>query len=236
MTFGEYLKLKREEHGWTQPEAASRIGIEQSYLSKLETGKSYPSEDVFDRLIEGFNFSVADVADTVSSAELTRLRNLRDVRSYLLDQQSRTQKVARVWLISSVAMLTLGGASLGLHTLAQDTEIREYRYISYGVLSLDEPVDAFDAVINRSASSGATPTAASQLRAEMTSRLDIDEVVLNTDRGRWYFESFENGRRRYALADSDTIRTPSPLRWFFVPALAFLFGAVGCFIISFRWR
>lgn len=36
MKFGDYLKQKRAERGWTQPEAASHVKIEQSYLSKLE--------------------------------------------------------------------------------------------------------------------------------------------------------------------------------------------------------
>lgn len=36
MKFGEYLKNQRTELGWTQPDAAAKAGIEQSYLSKLE--------------------------------------------------------------------------------------------------------------------------------------------------------------------------------------------------------
>ena len=36
MKFGEYLKSQRDARGWTQPMAAEKIGIEQSYLSKLE--------------------------------------------------------------------------------------------------------------------------------------------------------------------------------------------------------
>ena len=54
MKFGEYLKNRRTELGWTQPDAASKAGIEQSYLSKLETGKSFPSEDVYQRLVGAF--------------------------------------------------------------------------------------------------------------------------------------------------------------------------------------
>ena len=52
MKFGDYLRQARETRQWTQPEAAARAGIEQSYLSTLETGKSYPSEEVFGRLVE----------------------------------------------------------------------------------------------------------------------------------------------------------------------------------------
>ncbi|MBO6796341.1 helix-turn-helix transcriptional regulator [Maricaulis sp.] len=51
MKFGDYLRQCREAKGWTQPEAARHADIEQSYLSKLETGRSYPSEDVYSRLV-----------------------------------------------------------------------------------------------------------------------------------------------------------------------------------------
>ncbi len=40
MRFGEKLKELRNEKEWTQPEMAEAIGIEQSYWSKLENGKS----------------------------------------------------------------------------------------------------------------------------------------------------------------------------------------------------
>lgn len=50
MKFGVYLRSLREKAGWTQPEAAEKIEIEQSYLSKLETGKCFPSEDIFSKL------------------------------------------------------------------------------------------------------------------------------------------------------------------------------------------
>jgi len=62
MKFGDYLRQKREDRGWTQPEAAAKARIEQSYLSKLETGRSYPSDDVFERLVE-------EVAEATAEAE-----------------------------------------------------------------------------------------------------------------------------------------------------------------------
>ena len=76
MQFGDYLRQTREEKGWTQPDAAAKIGIEQSYLSKLETGKSYPSEDVFARLIEAYEINIAHLSETVASSELSKLREI----------------------------------------------------------------------------------------------------------------------------------------------------------------
>jgi transcriptional regulator with XRE-family HTH domain len=59
MNFVEYLKNRLAEPGWTQPAAAAKARIEQSYLSKLETGKPVPSEEVCQRLVEAFGINTA---------------------------------------------------------------------------------------------------------------------------------------------------------------------------------
>ena len=72
MKFGDYLRQKREEKNWTQPEASAAAGIEQSYLSKLETGKSWPSEDVFARVASVYGIEVDDMVRRVASSERSR--------------------------------------------------------------------------------------------------------------------------------------------------------------------
>jgi len=47
MNIGEKIKQLRTEKNLTQPQLAEAIGIEQSYLSKLENDKSTPSADIF---------------------------------------------------------------------------------------------------------------------------------------------------------------------------------------------
>jgi transcriptional regulator with XRE-family HTH domain len=50
MSFQENLRTLRLTRGFTQPALAEKADIEQSYLSKLENGRSKPSEDVLTRL------------------------------------------------------------------------------------------------------------------------------------------------------------------------------------------
>ncbi|WP_199610272.1 helix-turn-helix domain-containing protein [Flocculibacter collagenilyticus] len=50
MDLANKLVLLRKEKGWTQAMAAKNISIQQSYLSKLENGHYYPSEDVLKKL------------------------------------------------------------------------------------------------------------------------------------------------------------------------------------------
>lgn len=58
MSLAGNLKHWRQVRGLTQPELAERAGIEQSYLSKLENGRSSPSENVRQRLAEALNVEV----------------------------------------------------------------------------------------------------------------------------------------------------------------------------------
>ncbi len=79
MKFGEKLKELRNEKGMTQPEMAEAIGIEQSYLSKLENDKSLPSRDTFVRILEVFELGIADVVDELDPSSKNQLRQLSEV-------------------------------------------------------------------------------------------------------------------------------------------------------------
>lgn len=50
MLLGQQLRDKRNELGWTQGVAAQKIGIQQSYLSKLENNQFIPSESVLEQI------------------------------------------------------------------------------------------------------------------------------------------------------------------------------------------
>ena len=52
MSFEENLRTLRLSRGLTQPMLAEKADIEQSYLSKLENGRSRPSEEVLTRLAQ----------------------------------------------------------------------------------------------------------------------------------------------------------------------------------------
>lgn len=50
MQIGQQLREKRTALGWTQGVAAQKIGIQQSYLSKLENNQFIPSQEVLEQL------------------------------------------------------------------------------------------------------------------------------------------------------------------------------------------
>lgn len=233
MKFGDYLRQCREEKGWTQPEAAARADIEQSYLSKLETGRSYPSEEVYNRLIEAYGIDTADLAAKVSAAEIENLREVKQVRGAVIAREKRTLSIARGWMLAGLAFLMMGGASLGLAVTAEDQEYVVYHYRSDGVLRMDESLDSFDIVRDRFA---LDQTEQRDVQSAMVARLDEVRLPRREFMGRSYVTEEEGGRRYFQLVEDEAVSIRSPLRWFLVPALAFLVGSFGAFFISFRWK
>lgn len=67
MTLGEKLRALRSTSGWTQPEFARKLGIEQSYLSKLENDKSIPSTEMFDKLCTAYEVTPDEMLKGLNS-------------------------------------------------------------------------------------------------------------------------------------------------------------------------
>jgi transcriptional regulator with XRE-family HTH domain len=236
MKFGDYLRQKREARGWTQPDAANKAGIEQSYLSKLETGKSYPSEDVYARLVAAYEIDADELVRQVGSAEVAKLREIGEVRAAVLDAQNGRKTFERGWMVAGLFCLTASGACLGLFLLAKDTVRTEWDYVSLGVLSEGEPLEAFDIALAELDQSDPNYDAKMKQRNAMIPRLDQKKLTSRGNFGFNFIEKVDKGLRYYRLQTSRKVEEPSPLHWFLVPALALFAAAVGCGNLSLRWK
>lgn len=215
MRFGDHLRELRQDRRWTQPDAASRIGIEQSYLSKLESGRSFPSEDVFASLVQVYGIDPKDLTDKLFPAELDRLRDISLVRASLLERERRSEKHSRNWLLAGIILMAIGGGSLGLVVLGKETVVELYKYKSEGIIVEADGTAEDDEAI----------APADLLYRDIE---DYKDVV--------FFEDAPEGRRVWRFYGADTDVRPSPLRWFLVPSLMAIFGAFGCFFASYRSR
>lgn len=83
MKLGEKLRKQREQRQWTQPQAAEAIGIEQSYLSKLENNHSVPSVEIFRRIVDTYETNVAEIMDGIDPGTFTHLTQITDVADFL---------------------------------------------------------------------------------------------------------------------------------------------------------
>lgn len=236
MKFGDYLKQKREKLHWTQPEAAAQIDIEQSYLSKLETGKSYPSEEVFSRLITAYRIDTTDMSEQVSSTDLDKLKEIKEVRTAVLNHRKSERTMIRGWLVAGLALLIFGGACLGLSLILPNQETQEFHYRSTGVLLPGESLNAFDIIDWNIRPDNPDYDNLHKRQSAMTQRIDQKYQVLTNHLDRNFIEDVDNGKRYYELYDDRVVSNISPLRWLLAPAFMLMMGSIGCFFISFRWQ
>ena len=232
MKFGDYLKKLRTERGWTQPEAASRAGIEQSYLSKLENGKSIPSSDIYKKLVDIYDIQTRDMAGVLFPAELDRLRGIDSLREILLENARARQAMPRRWLIAGLAALVVGGGFVGLSRVEEARTVQQFIYQSDGVILPDESSDIF-------ANLDEEPNPAVERvvdREKLLRRLDERTQVTQEMRGPEFTERTVKGRRVWRLVGGAERLVPAKYRWALVPGLALIAGGLGCFFLAWRWR
>lgn len=58
MTFGQKMKIRRQELGYTQVELAERVHTTQPYISRLEKGNFNPSMKMIINIATALNISV----------------------------------------------------------------------------------------------------------------------------------------------------------------------------------
>jgi len=71
MTPGQHIRQRRKARGWTQAEAASRLGRCQSVWSDLERDEHSPTVGMLERVAAVLGCSVADLLP-VSGDEIER--------------------------------------------------------------------------------------------------------------------------------------------------------------------
>lgn len=61
MDLAKKLLQHRKRMGWTQAIAAKNIAIQQSYLSKLESGQYHPSDEVINKLCSAYSIKAEEL-------------------------------------------------------------------------------------------------------------------------------------------------------------------------------
>ena len=143
MNFGEKLRRLRNDKDLTQPEAAEAMGIEQSYLSKLENDKSLPSNDVLTRILDVFGLEIGDLVNDLSQGARNQLRQLPDVADHFNRQKQLLIGNRQRWLVVSTLLLSLGIAFVyagNVHLFFSDIV---YEYKSHGVVLEGESKEIF---------------------------------------------------------------------------------------------
>lgn len=143
MNLGDKLRQLRHDRGLTQPGLAEAMGIEQSYLSKLENDKSVPSGAMLQRILDVFGIDVAGLVDDLDEGVRNQLRQIPEVAAYLNGRRRRSFELRRRWIVVSGLLVSFGAglAFAGASGLFYADFVYQYR--SDGVVLEGEPREVF---------------------------------------------------------------------------------------------
>lgn len=240
MKFGDFLKKNREAKKWTQPEAASNIGIEQSYLSKLENNKAVPSADIFQRLMNAYSFDVRQICHQVEDSELEKLKDIVLIRDFIIANKKRTQKMRHLWLLAGLVAITIGAGLVTYGIAIRQDVALEYLYESKGLINPGEPKFLFAEMPSYEdfSTSSRLPAVLKNLQSNpLYQRLDFEQTISLVYRGDFYDESIQStGQiRRFVMLKQRVIPTTDRFIKILSIGVMFLAGGCACFFICKRW-
>jgi transcriptional regulator with XRE-family HTH domain len=231
MDFGEKLKTLRHQRNWTQPEAAEQVGIEQSYLSKLENGKSCPSPEIFDRLLEAYELDETKMLAELSTKSRAQLKTIPRVSGHLASIKASQLRVHRAWLLGALMLIGMGAFFVAgsYYELFGDNRIYEYR--SKGIVLAGESVDVFNNW--REVSRGGEEFAS--MEKQMYERLDEELLVSWDFRGTQFNVPVDGGSRTYDLGEV-IHRVSTPNRVTAALGIAFVLMGLVSLYLSRAWK
>lgn len=253
MKFGSFVKNQREKRELTQPQAAESIGIEQSYLSKLETAKSFPSPEIYARIKQFYDFKNEDLVESVDEHELEKMQDIDELRAARLHRLKRQNTHAKRWLICAFISLLLSGFFFAFYIVGEH-KISTYHYRSLGVLYPQETKHSF-AISQRSLIDPKKFPEGYTEQQKMLARLDIVDVFHSEFRGDDYTVALEqtqandkaedktrNKRRVFELQNfavqghEHKVPRNAHAIYFMIPAIVFLLSTLMSIFMSYRWK
>lgn len=147
MNFGERLKQLRQSKDWSQPDLAERIGIEQSYLSKLENDKSVPSPDMLSRILEAFDIDIETLLHGMDESEISNhLKSIPLVNGHMQAQKEEAQRKRNRWVITSGILCVLGITTIVMGFGFMENPIAIYDYESEEIVPNGGAGETFDSL------------------------------------------------------------------------------------------
>lgn len=144
-TLGQQLKQLRNNKKLSQPEFAEQVGIEQSYLSKLENDKSIPSNEIFRSLLIALDLSIDEfMKPLVSSHDKARLIQIPDVEVWFKSKAVKSSAAQRKIIYLAMFLIAFGCALFYAGHKNYVFNERFYEYRSIGIIKNDEPLNVFN--------------------------------------------------------------------------------------------
>ena len=96
LLLGKRIKELRKQNGFTQDYLAEKLNIEPRQLSKLETGRNYPSFETIMALLETFNITFEELTD------FGHLKEDENIKSKMFEELDRldSEKIRYLYKIT----------------------------------------------------------------------------------------------------------------------------------------
>lgn len=240
MNIGDRIKQIRADKNLTQPQLAEMIGIEQSYLSKLENDKSIPSAEIFQSLLKGLEMTAADFLQGIDKDSMYKqLKHIPEVANHLTAQTTIKVHSVKKWLYTS-AVLCIVGLTLivaGYRGLIFTNSIYEYQ--SLGITKHDEPKELFwdERIRHVFLVKTIWPDVAqhNETKTFESQRRDIQINLKNEYIGESYVEKVDGGFRMFKLIGNRQEENINN-RWLMLTGFLLTFCGIFGFITEYRLR
>jgi transcriptional regulator with XRE-family HTH domain len=77
-TLGQFIREKREELDLSLRELARRVGVSAAFMSDIELGRRYPSDDIFEKLSKPLEVTVDELKRYDSRPPVEELKRITD--------------------------------------------------------------------------------------------------------------------------------------------------------------
>ncbi|WP_223789977.1 helix-turn-helix domain-containing protein [Marinicella meishanensis] len=232
MKLSEKIKLLRTQEQLTQPELASKAGIEQSYLSKLENDKGTPSFDVINKIAQAFDLSGMELINSLSQSYIEQhLSHIPEVAAEYASIKHRQLRRLKWRFIWSSAVVVLGVGLFFIGSQGVLFPAVEYIYESPGVIKPGETVYQYQSheieAINETREQA-------QLRTQNNrDRLDLHFLTVADYAGNTFIAEVPGGRRVYEYREEKRLNTANSD---LVSSLGMMCMVAGMFMFAYAFR
>ena len=225
-TLGQQVKQLRNNKKLSQPEFAQQVGIEQSYLSKLENDKSIPSNEIFRALLIALDLSIDEfMKPLVSSHDKARLMQIPDVEVWFKSKAVKSSAAQRKIIYLAVFLIAFGCALFYAGHKNYLFNERFYEYKSLGVIKKDEPLNIYTHWSNYIIESNREKR--EEKGREILARRVQSFKLMDKYVGESFVEDVEGGKRVYSADEISRTMPHAGNSWLeFIGIFAAVFGLV----------
>lgn len=231
MTLGEKLRSLRSTSSWTQPEFARKLGIEQSYLSKMENDKSIPSTEMFDKLCTAYEVTPDEMLKDLDKDYIRK--NLMHI-PIIANSTNSKHEIARgkrkmaVIICSTFILVAVFFSFIAQLELLSSN--KQYEYVSLGVDFKHEINECLDENEEKYCYIKYTGEYEPKAYDHTTHNWISDSIIAHEYKGESFMEKLDKGFRDYHVKVLEDKRSPANNIFLIMAVFLMTLGVLGLIV------